>query len=145
MITRFDHTETTAFFCHNTQLRNRLEYTLNTKQSGLRTLLLNERYGGMNIETEELIALVNEALNPPEYATKEILQIARDITPAVPVWEKYLLTVNEAVAYFGIGESKLRDFIATHKDEAFLVWNGSKALIKRKLFEKYIDTTLCTL
>lgn len=99
----------------------------------------------MNIETEELIALVNEALNPPEYDTKEILQAARDITPAVPVWEKYLLTVNEAVAYFGIGESKLRDFIATHKDEAFLVWNGSKALIKRKLFEKYIDTTLCTL
>ena len=92
-----------------------------------------------------MIALVNEALNPPEYDTKEILQTVRNITPSVPIWEKYLLTVNEAVAYFGIGESKLRDFISTHKDEAFLVWNGSKALIKRKQFEKYIDTTLCTL
>lgn len=99
----------------------------------------------MNIETEELISFVNEALYPPEYDTKGILQAAREITPAVPVWEKYLLTVNEAVAYFGIGESKLRDFISAHKDEAFLVWNGSKALIKRKLFEKYIDTTLCAL
>lgn len=102
-------------------------------------------FGGIVIGNEELIALVNEALNPPEYDTKEILQIARDITPAVPLWEKYLLTVSEAVAYFGIGESKLRDFISTHKDEAFLVWNGSKVLIKRKLFEKYIDTTLCAL
>ena len=99
----------------------------------------------LSIENEELFSLINEVLNPPAHDTKEILQAAREITPSVPVWEKYLLTVNEAVAYFGIGESKLRDFISTHKDAAFLVWNGSKALLKRKMFEEYIDTSLCAL
>ena len=26
----------------------------------------------------------------------------------VPIWEKYMLTVDEAVQYFGIGEKKIR-------------------------------------
>ena len=26
----------------------------------------------------------------------------------IPIWEKYMLTVDEAVQYFGIGEKKIR-------------------------------------
>ena len=30
----------------------------------------------------------------------------------VPIWEKYMLTVDEAVQYFGIGEKKIRMLIS---------------------------------
>ena len=57
----------------------------------------------------------------------------------VPVWHKYTLTIEEAVAYFGIGENKLRNLVNLNKNASFLLWNGRKAQIKRTLFEKYID------
>ena len=31
---------------------------------------------------------------------------------SVPIWEKYMLTVDEAVQYFGIGEKKIRNLIS---------------------------------
>ena len=63
-------------------------------------------------------------------------------TYAVPIWEKYTLSVQEASKYFRIGEKKLRKFIDEHQDEEFILWNGSRPQIKRKLFEKYIDEHL---
>ena len=50
----------------------------------------------------------------------------------VPVWEKANLSLEEAAAYFGIGINKLRDMT---NDE-----NGSKRLIKRKAFERYLES-----
>ena len=38
---------------------------------------------------------------------------------------------------------KLRRIISENKDADYLVWNGNRAQIKRKSFEKYIDS--CTL
>ena len=32
----------------------------------------------------------------------------------IPIWEKYMLTVDEAVQYFGIGEKKIRMLISEH-------------------------------
>lgn len=29
----------------------------------------------------------------------------------VPIWEKFALTVNEAMQYFNIGEKKIRKFV----------------------------------
>jgi Excisionase from transposon Tn916. len=52
---------------------------------------------------------------------------------------KYNLTIEEAVAYFNIGETKLRNFCKEHWNENFLIRTGNKILIKRKLFEKYLD------
>lgn len=57
----------------------------------------------------------------------------------VPIWEKYTLTVEEAAEYFRIGENKLRRIISENQDADFLLWNGNRAQIKRKLFERYID------
>ena len=34
----------------------------------------------------------------------------------VPIWEKYMLTVDEAVQYFGIGEKKIRMLISENTD-----------------------------
>lgn len=58
----------------------------------------------------------------------------------VPIWEKYTLTVAEASDYFNIGESKLRRFLSEHEGESYILMNGTKVLIKRKQFEKIIDT-----
>lgn len=57
----------------------------------------------------------------------------------VPIWERYTLTVLEASQYFRIGENKLRKIISENKNADFLLWNGNRPQIKRKLFEKYID------
>ena len=57
----------------------------------------------------------------------------------VPVWNKYTLSIEEAVAYFGIGENKLRNLVNSNKNASFLLWNGRKAQIKMTLFEKYVD------
>lgn len=58
----------------------------------------------------------------------------------VPIWEKYTQTVDEAAAYFRIGQNKLRQIISKNKDADFILWNGSRPQIKRKLFEKYVDS-----
>lgn len=57
-------------------------------------------------------------------------------------WDKYTLSVQEAAEYFGISEKKIRIIINEHKHEKFILWNGSRPRIKRKLFEKYIDEKL---
>lgn len=57
----------------------------------------------------------------------------------VPIWEKSNLSFEEAAAYFGIGINKLRDL--TSGDTCpFVLWVGSKRLIKRRIFEKYLET-----
>ncbi|MBE5884450.1 MAG: excisionase [Lachnospiraceae bacterium] len=60
----------------------------------------------------------------------------------LPWWEKYTLTVEESAVYFGIGEKTLRRFLNEHKDSDFIICNGTKILVKRKLFEKYIDENM---
>ena len=57
----------------------------------------------------------------------------------VPVSQQYTMTVEEASAYFRIGETKLRKIINENKNADFVLWNGSRPQIKRKLFEKFID------
>jgi len=60
----------------------------------------------------------------------------------VPLWEKYVLTREEAMEYFTIGEKKLRKLIQEHQDDnTFVLNNGNKALIIRKKFEEFIDNT----
>lgn len=57
----------------------------------------------------------------------------------IPFWERYTMSVEEAAAYFRIGENKLRKMISENKDADYLLWNGSRPQIKRVMFEKYID------
>lgn len=56
----------------------------------------------------------------------------------VPIWEKANLTLEESSAYSGIGINKLRE-ITNDKNCKFVLWVGSKRLIKRKLFDEYIE------
>lgn len=53
--------------------------------------------------------------------------------------EKYSLTLEESAQYFNIGLNRLRDFIKERRDADFLLWVGTKCLIKRKMFENMLD------
>lgn len=57
----------------------------------------------------------------------------------IPFWEKYTLSIEEAAAYFRVGENKLRNLVAENKAAKFILWNGNRPQIKRRLFEQYID------
>ena len=57
----------------------------------------------------------------------------------VPVWEKYTLSIEEAAAYFRIGESKLKQLVEEDKSARYVLINGNRLQIKRKLFEEFVD------
>lgn len=56
----------------------------------------------------------------------------------VPIWEKTNLTLEEASAYSGIGVNKLRE-ISNENSCPFVLWVGSKRLIKRRQLDRYLD------
>lgn len=58
----------------------------------------------------------------------------------VPIWEKYTLTIAEAADYFNIGETKLRRIISENQNAEYILMNNTKTLIKRRAFEKMLDT-----
>lgn len=56
---------------------------------------------------------------------------------AVPIWEKAALTLEEAAQYSNIGINKLRE-ISNGDGCKFVLWVGSKRLIKRKELDEFI-------
>ena len=60
----------------------------------------------------------------------------------MPLRKKYTLTVGEASVYFRIGEKKLKRLIDENPNAEFILWNGTRPQIKRKLFEQFIDEKL---
>lgn len=57
----------------------------------------------------------------------------------IPFWKRYTLSLEEAAKYFRIGENKLRDVVAQNPTADFILMNGNRIQIKRKLFEQFID------
>lgn len=56
----------------------------------------------------------------------------------IPIWEKSNLTLEEAAAYSGIGINKLRRMTESEQC-SFVLWNGTKRLIKRRKLDEYMD------
>lgn len=56
----------------------------------------------------------------------------------IPVWGKSNLTLEEAAAYFNIGVNTLRR-LAKNEKCPYVLWVGSKCLIKRVCFEEYLQ------
>ena len=56
---------------------------------------------------------------------------------------KYTMTVSEAAEYFRVGENKIRNLIKENPNADFVLWNGNRPQIKRKLFEQFIDAQNC--
>ena len=59
----------------------------------------------------------------------------------IPLWAKYALTIPEASEYFHIGYNKLREIVRKDKYAEYLMWNGGRVYIKRKLFEEFLNKT----
>jgi excisionase family DNA binding protein len=79
-------------------------------------------------------------MTPPNYSAEFLHYEERRILPMieVPVWEKSNLTLEEAAAYSGIGINKLRK-MSDSESCPFVLWIGSKRLIKRRKLDEYID------
>ena len=56
----------------------------------------------------------------------------------IPIWEKSNLTLKEAAAYSNIGENRLRE-LSDREDCPFVLWVGSKRLLKRKQMDEYFS------
>lgn len=55
----------------------------------------------------------------------------------IPIWEKAALTIEEAAAYSGIGQNKIREISNTNNCD-FVLWVGNRRLIKRRQFDSFI-------
>ncbi len=56
---------------------------------------------------------------------------------AVPIGEKFMLTIKEAAPYYNIGQKKLRR-MAEDNLGVFFVYSGNRYLIIRPKFEEFI-------
>ena len=56
----------------------------------------------------------------------------------IPIWCKANLSIEEAAAYSGIGMAKLYEMTES-EDCPFVLWIGSRRMIKRKVFDEYIE------
>lgn len=66
------------------------------------------------------------------------MRYEKDSSLYIPIWEKSNLTVEEAASYSGIGRDKIKE-ISNGDNCPFVLWIGTKRLIKRKQFDAYID------
>lgn len=57
----------------------------------------------------------------------------------IPVWKRYVLTIEEAANYYHIGENKLRIIADEHPEADFVIMNGNRILFKRQKFEEFLD------
>ncbi len=69
------------------------------------------------------------------------IEIDNDINDnlEVKIKDKAFLTIKEAVEYFGIGQAKIRE-LTDQRNCDFVLFNGSKRLIKRIKMEKYLES-----
>ena len=74
-------------------------------------------------------------------SSPEILEYRKAIEERkldLPIWERKVITCEEAAAYAGIGIKRLRK-MALAKGRNFSISNGTQILINREKFDKYMD------
>ena len=59
----------------------------------------------------------------------------------VPICEKFVLSIKEAAAYSNIGINKIENMLR-QPDCPFVLYVGTKKLVKREAFEAYINQKL---
>lgn len=70
---------------------------------------------------------------------KETNRVAGSGKSAIPISEKYMLTIKEASEYFNIGIKNMRR-MAEQNIGFYTVFWGNRYLIVRKKFEEYMDS-----
>ena len=76
-------------------------------------------------------------------SNKKSLEVYKVIENAekIPIYEKMTLTIKEAAEYSNIGINKI-DSMLRMPNCPFALYVGTKKLVKRKEFERYISTKL---
>ena len=59
----------------------------------------------------------------------------------VPIWEKCMLTIDEAAEYSNIGKNKLSEMLKDPRCN-FVLYVGRKKLVKRKELEEYLSNAI---
>lgn len=88
-------------------------------------------------DNEPVYVPTGESADRVETAADKELTPYQALKNSFPLWEKTNLTLEEAAVYSGIGMHKLRE-LTDDDDCEFVVWVGSKRLIKREKFNAYI-------
>lgn len=57
----------------------------------------------------------------------------------VPIWERYALSIPEAVQLFGIGEKRMYQLVQENRNADFILEIGSHVKIKREKFARFLD------
>ena len=94
------------------------------------------------LELKEAELLSNQKAVMPEVRTLAENDMVKDspkrrLLPA----EKFCLTVEEAAAYFEIGEKKIRRLADLHRDDGLFTRHGVKVLVHRTAFENFLLQT----
>ena len=89
----------------------------------------------LNAITKKKFSLVSAGEKPAEIIPPKA---TREKPAAVPISEKYLLTIREASAYFNLGVKRLRK-LAEDNAGTFSLCNGNRYLIIRPKFEKFLE------
>jgi len=77
-------------------------------------------------------------MNGNQMETQPMITSLQMESPKIPIWHKWLLTVEEASQYSGIGLHKIRELINADDCE-FVMEKGSHKMVKRQKFEKFLD------
>ena len=72
------------------------------------------------------------------FVKKEMDVLLKNKVAEVPIWVKTNLTLEETAAYSGIGINRIRE-ISNNENCPFVLWVGNKRMIKRRLFDEYIE------
>ena len=86
-----------------------------------------------------MVPLAYDALMKLDAKMKQANGLTERQQSKLSVAEKYLLTIEEAAIYFGVGQKRLRRIVTENPNAEFLVSVGNRTLFKRKMFEEYID------
>jgi len=88
-----------------------------------------------------MVPLAYDAIMRLDNKIKEANSIESEKKNSLPIWHKYLLTIEEAAEYYGIGEKRLRRIAADNVGEDFVMEVGSQIRIKRELFEQFLNSS----
>ena len=93
-----------------------------------------------NYEVEYMCVAVLNTLSSPVMLNRNrgIPMNKEEKRTIVPVWERRLLTLEEAAAYSGIGTRTLKT-ISDDPSCEFVLWIGRKRMFKRTKLDRFID------
>lgn len=95
------------------------------------------------IEISEKLSVSESTVNRRvKSIMSKVMEVVKLKDNSIPVWEKVMLTVEEASQYSNIGVNKISSMLNEPGCPFIFCVGKGKRLVKRKEFEKYIEKTI---